>query len=126
MAMRFIPSRHWFQWSLRTLFVVFTVVACTLGYELNWIRQRHELLTTGRFVAHDDGTAPGGLILVGVRAPGLLWLLGESGHQSISVMLHGGSSNQSDDSIWAEEADLERILHLFPESVVALRSAHGG
>jgi hypothetical protein len=34
------PNRRWFQWSLRTLFVVVTVFGCWLGYEFNWIRQR--------------------------------------------------------------------------------------
>lgn len=35
-------KRHWFRFSLRTLFFV-TTLACVLGYELNWIRQRREL-----------------------------------------------------------------------------------
>jgi hypothetical protein len=38
------PKRRWFRFSLRTLFVVVTVFGCWLGYELNWIRQRHEAI----------------------------------------------------------------------------------
>jgi len=34
------PKRRWFRFSLRTLFVVVTVFACWLGYEMYWIRQR--------------------------------------------------------------------------------------
>jgi hypothetical protein len=37
-----LPKRRWFAFSLRTLFVVVTLVACWLGYELNWIRQRRD------------------------------------------------------------------------------------
>jgi hypothetical protein len=36
--------RHWFTFSLRTMFVGVTVFVCWFGYQLNWIRQRHELL----------------------------------------------------------------------------------
>jgi ABC-type multidrug transport system fused ATPase/permease subunit len=38
------PKRRWFQWSLRTLFVVVTVAALLSAwvvYQLNWIRQRN-------------------------------------------------------------------------------------
>ena len=37
------PKRRWFRFSLRMMFVVVTVFGCWLGYELNWIRQRHEI-----------------------------------------------------------------------------------
>ena len=32
------------QFSLRALFVLVTVVACWLGYEVDWIRRRHQFL----------------------------------------------------------------------------------
>ena len=38
------PRRRWFRFGLRTLFVAATAVACWLGYQLNWIRQRHDAL----------------------------------------------------------------------------------
>jgi hypothetical protein len=44
MAMRFIPNRRWFQWSLRTLLVVVTVVAIA-AYAmtvLSIVRQRQQ------------------------------------------------------------------------------------
>ena len=42
------PNRHWFRFSLRTLFVVVTLVAIGLGiranWQPNWIKERHALL----------------------------------------------------------------------------------
>lgn len=38
------PKRRWFRYSLRTLLVAVMVFGCWLGYELNWIRQRHSVL----------------------------------------------------------------------------------
>jgi hypothetical protein len=38
-----IPRRRWYQFSLRTMFVLVTVACVVLawvGYSLNWIRQR--------------------------------------------------------------------------------------
>jgi protein-S-isoprenylcysteine O-methyltransferase Ste14 len=36
------PPRRWFRFSLRTLFVVVTLVGLWLGYYLNWMQQRRE------------------------------------------------------------------------------------
>jgi hypothetical protein len=47
------PRRRW-SFTLRTLFVVVTVLAIPLswvGYQLNWIRERHRALEGGR-VSH--------------------------------------------------------------------------
>ena len=38
------PKRRWFAFSLRTMFMVVTVACVWLGYNLNWIRQRHKAL----------------------------------------------------------------------------------
>ena len=35
-----VPNRRSFQFSLRTMFVVMAVVACSLGYYANWHRER--------------------------------------------------------------------------------------
>jgi hypothetical protein len=36
------PKRRWFQFGLRTLFVLITLIALWLGYYANWIYQRRE------------------------------------------------------------------------------------
>ena len=73
------PKRRWFAYSLRTLFVVMTVFACWLGYQLNWIRQRHnakigfgylQIATTGPIPCH---------------APWPLRWFGEEGHSLLLV-----------------------------------------
>lgn len=40
MAATSIPRRRWLQFGLRTMFVVVTVVALWLGWEVNFVRQR--------------------------------------------------------------------------------------
>jgi len=76
------PKRRWLQFNLRTLFVLITLIACWLGYELNWIRQRHDFITEEtanceslRQRGHKDvftvsSVGPG-------KSPALLWLFGE-------------------------------------------------
>ena len=34
------PKRRWFRFSLRTLFVLVTIIGKRLGYSFNWIRQK--------------------------------------------------------------------------------------
>jgi hypothetical protein len=43
------PKRHWFRFSLRTLFVLVTIFGVGAGwvaYQLNWVRERHKFLRT--------------------------------------------------------------------------------
>jgi hypothetical protein len=94
-------SKHrWFRpsFSLRTLFLVVTAFAVWIGYELNWIRQRHELinrqahllftsqgveenLLDERSIAQaiDSVTADRVAPLAPKAAPGLLGLFSEKG-----------------------------------------------
>jgi hypothetical protein len=37
------PGRRWFRFSLRTLFVVVTIVACWLGWNVNIVHQRRAM-----------------------------------------------------------------------------------
>ena len=42
------PKRRWFRFSLRTLFVVVTIISLPLGwiaYQLSWIQQRHHFFS---------------------------------------------------------------------------------
>ena len=79
--MTLAPKRRWFQFSLRTLFVVVTVFGCWLGYELNWLRERHLLVESGEAAVYstNQGTRP--------TAPSLLWLFGEEGAGQITLLL---------------------------------------
>jgi hypothetical protein len=105
------PKRRWFQWSLRTLFVVVTVFGCWLGYELNWIRQRHRYLEDqadlrARFPGAIQSSA------VPVDAPGFLWLFGERGHGGeLSILVL-----EADPGHFADiGAEIAKARSLFPE-----------
>src|SRR6185312_8763737 len=72
-------KRRWFAVRLRTMFVLVFVVSLPLawvGYSLNWIRQRHEVLDRdeAKFVTRYDHVRS-----TSVLAPGGLWLFGETG-----------------------------------------------
>jgi hypothetical protein len=68
-------QRRWFRFSLRTLFLAVTVLACWLGYYLNWIRERHALLEEPNVTAAFDSKS---------RAPSIsLRLLGERGAKRV-------------------------------------------
>ena len=71
-----VPRRHWFRFTLRTWFVLFTAICIWFGYQVNWIRQRHEFMSkmpTDNFYYEEDSSNP-------VQAPGMLWLFGETGN----------------------------------------------
>ena len=70
------PRRRWFRlaFSLRTLLVVVTLIGCWLGYQLNWIRQRHALLKSNTVRLRHDY-----FLFDAPPAPGLLWIFGEQG-----------------------------------------------
>ena len=44
------PNRRWLRFSLRTLFVVVTVIACWLGWNLHQVRERDRLLESRDFL----------------------------------------------------------------------------
>jgi hypothetical protein len=71
--------RGWLRFSLRTMFVLVTVLCVCLAYHLHWINQRHVALqwikTHG---GHPDGECP---------PPIRLWCLGERGVESLIVVV---------------------------------------
>ena len=73
------PKRRWFRFSLRMLFTIVTVFACWLGYELNWLRQRHRVLDD-HLVVHNDRFYEEDL------APGWLWLFGEQAYDELRYL----------------------------------------
>jgi hypothetical protein len=83
------------------LFVLVTALACWLGYQANWVRQRHDalrMLPDGITYWQGSETAP----------PLSLRLLGEQGVTEFSEPF-------GDDSI--AETDRSKLQHLFPEAL---------
>jgi hypothetical protein len=108
------PKRRWFRFSLRTMFVVVTVLAIWLGYHINWARQRRDALSSGRFTGDRvlaTGMAPA--LPKMVTAPGLLWLLGEPGYVSIVMAVPERVPLKL---TAAEQSEFDRVARLFPEA----------
>jgi hypothetical protein len=107
-----VAPRRWLRFSLRSLFIALTILACWLGYQLNWIRQRREFYAKNEA----DMLQHCGSTMIGVqygKAPGLLWLFGESAKPLIVLHVEGNSPEA------LTPADLERIRQarlLFPET----------
>ena len=92
------PKRRWFRFSLRTLFVMVTMFALALGYQLNWIRNRHEFLKLPKVVQLNRPPP-------GTSAPVLLRILNESG---VSIVEVDG------------KAERDRAQELFPEAEIII------
>src|SRR4249919_3949955 len=94
-----VPNpRRWYQFSLRTFFVLVTLVCVGFGYWVHWsrewIRQRHEWLAE----PHSTGVP----LKREVRAPAGLWLFGEEGKGDI----------------WCQTEEVELARRLFPEAAI--------
>jgi hypothetical protein len=114
------PKRRWFRYSLRMLFVLVTVVCCWLGYELNWIRQRHAFLAKQRVVFEQTPTLgfPGTSEPVqgATRAPDLLSLFGESGVSVLLLQIFVENYDGADSDRYDE---VRLAKQLFPEAQVS-------
>lgn len=119
-----VPKRRWFRYSLRTLFVVVTVVCCWLGYHLNWIAQRHAFLADETLVRERHPDPAHASMSAGIawrdpqaprRAPGMLWIFGEGGWTSFGVLVQSRSVDDLTDHDWDRISDARS---LFPESEV--------
>ena len=112
--------RRRFRFSLRTLFVLVTVVGAWLGYELNWIQQR------GAFRSRQDVSLFG--IHGGVHSPPgsmpmSLLILGEERRESLSILVDAASFDTLTDD------DCNRAFmarRLFPEARVWFLYQKGG
>ncbi len=109
----------WFRFSLRTLFVLVTVAACWLGYEVNWIRLRRAVVADlPRWQALE------GIPNTSMRqpdAPGLLWMFGEPGYAAVSLLVPVDTVDEALDESWPPRkvaAELQRVERLFPEAMV--------
>jgi hypothetical protein len=120
-------KRRSFRFSLRALFFAVTVVGCWLGYQLNWIRQRHEFRAQqlSRFQSMTQDLA--GELSPGqsTRAPRLLWLFGEDGVEFVDVFT--ATPFGSPLALTAEDIqDNRRAQQLFPEASIAMHHLSGG
>lgn len=100
-----VPKRRC-TFSLRTLFVVMTVLGVLggwLGYELNWIRQRDGVVRAQ--VSWEPGLPDS------PPAPWSLRLLGENG---VGTVFYDGRLPPRE-----QTAEITRLRNLFPESHVA-------
>ena len=109
MESRFAPliRRRWFRFSLRTLFVVVTVLAIFLGcvaYQLTWIQQRRAFADSsclnGAYLTFEPDQNP--------PAPFPLGLFGERG--ALDVYLERDAS----------QSEIATARRLFPEARVQL------
>jgi hypothetical protein len=92
------PRQRRFRFSVRTLFILVTIVAIWIGWSFNWIRQRREFVRPGNELGAAVSTGE-------VRAPGMLWIFGEQGAQVVLLFTD-------------KESDFERARRLFPEAHV--------
>lgn len=91
--------RRWFRFSLRTLFLIVTILCVWIGYQLNWIRQRHAYFQRP-FRTFSDRE-----VLTKSEAPFPLGLFGEYGIVQI----------------WVHTDEEKRIAKkLFPEAKISL------
>jgi len=112
------PRRRWFQWSRQTLFVMVTAVCCFLAFELNWIRQRHEVMSRA-WVEPWGGFTP-----TPRSAPNLLWLFGEFGCSRVCLEFETDFDRDSTPGLSfrrcsltpAEEDEVRLARRLFPEA----------
>ena len=101
-------------------------VACWVGYELNWIRERHAFLTRPDVVCTKG-------YRIGITQPAVSWALvifGEQGHSRVSIRIiddararqNGPSPARMDDDRLTplERAELKRARELFPEAIAGI------
>jgi len=102
--------RRWFQFQLRTLLILVALVApiCAwVRYSLIWIDERHRLLN--RHEVHGLPFSPTPHLLPPApRAPGGLWLFGESGVRSIGIF----------DNEFATPEAVAHLRSVFPEAEI--------
>ena len=102
-----LPARRrWIRYSLRTLFVLVTLVCVYLGWAMNWIRQRREFLNRHDVTSYISYVS---YAYSSNRAPAPLRLLGEEG---IGLLFFSGS-----------DEEMKEAERLFPEAKVSRSGA---
>lgn len=114
------PRRRWLRFSLRTMFVVVTALAAFLAYHVNWIRERRATQAQTNWYRIYDSGLDYLLDKPPPRAPGLLWVFGETGRHELYLSFgyepteHFTYSNR--DLTPVEQSEVRRIESLFPEA----------
>ncbi len=115
-----VPKRRWFRLSLRTMFVLLTVFGCWLGYQVHWIRQRHEFLEIQQQarighpkVLHTTQSIPA------PRAPATLAVFGETGYSVVYLWVDGRSREALTE---LDQDHVREARRLFPEAQVGVFS----
>jgi hypothetical protein len=107
------------RFGLRTMFVAVMVFACWVGYQVNWIRQRNELLARPDVFHSRFPFVSGNLVIEpptqSQRAPGVLWILGEKGVHSLQLPVSPERFETLDCAECREE--IRHAKSLFPEAV---------
>jgi hypothetical protein len=102
------PRRRLLQFSLRTLLIAATLIACALGWaacQLAWIAERHEIL---RYALYANAGYLAGRIMEEPKPPLALRILGEPGVLFLELN-------------WdATTLEIERARSLFPEAEISV------
>lgn len=99
--------RRWLAFSLKTMLVTFTAVACLSGYVVNqyhWMLERQAFFADRRLCVVAEPRP-------NVHSPGLLWVFGEISWKEVSLATYSKMRP-------ASEEDLARARWLFPEAKV--------
>lgn len=105
--------RRWFRFSLRTMFVLMTVLCAWMAYHLNWIRQRRETMEWLNLLEQKHGLLGTACGLQGDARPNLplsLRILGEKEESMIWICLPD-YLDESESQKW-----FNKVQRLFPES----------
>ncbi len=110
------PRRRWPRFTLRTMFALVTVAIVLVGYPINWIRQRHEVMAKSHVLrrAYTNIVAA----YPEPSAPGLLWLFGEQGYSHVELQFDPAGdfplSQADNDEVRhkAATSHLERVEHI--------------
>ena len=101
------PRHRWFRYSLRTFFVVLTILGVWLGVQVKWIKDRDAALNDLSKVGYD--------LVAKTDAPWSIRILGADGFLCVYVFRTPSADRREIDQI------IDRIRPLFPEATVEIR-----